>query len=348
MVQKKKKKECVLINWYYLWIFDLVWFCVYTMCRVFAIMVYQQYVYSLAFICVAHTMSLSINSIPLQICFPFTYYWFIHSVSCLWRGSDIIYTLYVLFLRFVSWKCLLFDNCHPEGGGRGNGNGERGNGCSHFASICWLLVVYPDCVSCCFPLFLFFWPPIQSSIEVYWGFYRYKILYISVLFDFFVTYTTCDTRICLRRRERISIDFFDFFNWLMVGSVAWLHVVSVHPIIWSVCSFFFALLSRGTVSVCYCSFILLLIFSLSFILLLLMYLTDGEWNAVCLSECPSLFFHFISFFQCKAPNTVWFVYSFWKRLHGFWERTTSTIPLLIGTWFNESIQFVVFDVIPCR
>jgi len=87
------------------------------------------------------------------------------------------------------------------------------------------------------PSFPFFWPPIQSSIEVYWGFYRYKILYISVLFDFFVTYTTCDTRICLRRRERISIDFFDFFNWLMVGSVAWLHVVSVHPIIWSACSF---------------------------------------------------------------------------------------------------------------
>jgi len=195
------------------------------------------------------------------------------------------------------------------------------------------------------PSFPFFWPPIQSSIEVYWGFYRYKILYISVLFFWWRTF--CDTEICLRRRERISIDFFDFFNWLMVGSVAWLHVVSVHPIIWSVCSFF-ALLSRGTVSVCYCSFILLLIFSLSFILLLLMYLTDGEWNAVCLSECPSLFFHFISFFQCKAPNTVWFVYSFWKRLRGFSERTTSTIPLLIGTWFNESIQFVVFDVIPCR
>jgi len=95
-------------------------------------------------------------------------------------------------------------------------------------------------------------------------------------------------------------------------------------------------------------FILLLIFSLSFILLLLMYSMDGEWNAVRLPECPSLFFHFISFFQCEAQNTVWFVYSIWKRLHGFWERTTSTIPLLIGSWFNESIQFVVFDVIQCR
>lgn len=66
------------------------------MCRVFAIMVYQQYVYSLAFICVAHTMSLSINSIPFHYRFAFRSLIidsFIQSVVC---GEGVI-----LFIRYM-------------------------------------------------------------------------------------------------------------------------------------------------------------------------------------------------------------------------------------------------------
>jgi len=108
-------------------------------------------------------------------------------------------------------------------------------------SISWLF----GGVGLCTSLFsLFFSPPIQSSIEVYWGFYRSKILYISVLLFYFVDHddVCLVTRECLRRKEkeRISIDFVLFLYWLMmVGSVAWLHVVSVHPIIYDQCLLFF-------------------------------------------------------------------------------------------------------------
>jgi len=90
------------------------------------------------------------------------------------------------------------------------------------------------------PSFPFFFD-LQSSLPLKCiGDFIVTKSYISLCFlIFLVTYTTCDTRICLRRRERISIDFFDFFNWLMVGSVAWLHVVSVHPIIYDQCLLFF-------------------------------------------------------------------------------------------------------------
>jgi len=331
---------------------------------IYEFLIWCDFVYTLCVVCLPlwytnNMYTLLLSSVLLTQCpsplIPFHYRFafrsliidsFIQSVVC---GEGVI-----LFIRYMFCSYGLYHEsaCYltiviPK---VVEGEMEMGRG-GMDAVILPLFVGYWWCTQTVYPvasLFsFFFWPPIQSSIEVYWGFYRYKILYISVLF-FLVTYVLWHGNMSEKERAYFYRFFFDFFNWLMVGSVAWLHVVSVHPIIWSVCSFFFALLSRGAVSVCYCSFILLLIFSLSFILLLLMYLTDGEWNAVCLSECPSLFFHFISFFQCKAPNTVWFVYSFWKRLRGFSERTTSTIPLLIGTWFNESIQFVVFDVIPCR
>jgi len=207
--------------------------------------------------------------------------------------------------------------------------GQSLNGIKSYLPMCWLLVVYPDC-----PYHLV----AQSSVEVYWGFY-YKEFYISLCCCFlFCWLTPRGARMC--EEERAYFYRFVCFFWSLVGWECRMTVCCE-------CAPNQFALSLSCL-VAQCHFILLLIFSLSFILLLFMYSMDGEWNAVCLPECPSLFFHFISFFQCEAPNTVWSVYSFWKRLHGFWERTTSTIPLLIGSWFNESIQFVVFDVIPCR
>jgi len=108
------------------------------------------------------------------------------------------------------------------------------------AVILPLFVGYWWCTQTVYPvasLFSFF---LTSNPVFHWsvlGILSLQNLIYLCAFWFFWWRTTCDTRICLRRRERISIDFFDFFNWLMVGSVAWLHVVSVHPIIWSACSF---------------------------------------------------------------------------------------------------------------
>jgi len=112
------------------------------------------------------SLSLSLSLSPFAFVHVILLSLFVHSFI---RLMERVWYLYVLCVATV---CLYHEKCLfviAKGG-------QSLNGIKSYLPMCWLLVVYPDC-----PSHLV----VQSSVEVYWGFY-YKEFNISLCCCFLI------------------------------------------------------------------------------------------------------------------------------------------------------------------